>query len=45
MEDVSFWLFWVFAAGAVLFLPGVVIYVWDFFFGIHPATSASESLV
>ncbi len=26
----SFWLFWVFFFGLVMFLPGVIIYLWDF---------------
>ena len=27
----SFWMFWVFFFGLVLFLPGLIIFVWDFF--------------
>ena len=30
-QFVAFWLFWVFFFGLVLFLPGVLIYLWDFF--------------
>jgi hypothetical protein len=30
-QYVSFWMFWVFFFGLTVFLPGVVIYVWDFF--------------
>lgn len=30
-QFVGFWLFWVFFFGLVLFLPGVLITVWDFF--------------
>lgn len=30
-QYVNFWMFWVFASGLVLFLPGVLIYLWDFF--------------
>lgn len=30
-QYVSFWMFWVFLLGLVLFLPGVLIYLWDFF--------------
>ncbi len=29
-QFVSFWLFWVFFFGLVLFLPGVLVYMWDF---------------
>ncbi len=36
IDYVSFWIVWVFVAGALLFLPGVVVYVWDFFFGMRP---------
>lgn len=32
-EDyVSFWMFWVWFFGLVFFLPGVLIYLWNFFF-------------
>lgn len=30
-EYVSFWLFWVWFFGIALFLPGVLLYLWDFF--------------
>lgn len=30
-QFVSFWIFWVFLSGLVLFLPGVLVYLWDFF--------------
>lgn len=32
-EYVSFWIFWVFASGLLLFLPGVVVFLWDFLAG------------
>jgi len=32
-EYVSFWIFWVWAAGLVLFLPGVLVFLWDFLAG------------
>jgi nitric oxide reductase subunit B len=38
-QYVRFWIFWVWAAGLVLFLPGVLIYVRDFF-GLRPAPAA-----
>ncbi len=31
MGYVSFWIFWVWFFGLVLFTPGVLIYLWDFF--------------
>ena len=36
-EYVSFWIFWVWLIGLVVFLPGVVAFVWDFLAG-KPAT-------
>jgi nitric oxide reductase subunit B len=30
-QYVSFWMFWVFFFGAILFLPGVLVYLWDLF--------------
>jgi nitric oxide reductase subunit B len=38
-QYVRFWIFWVWVAGLVLFLPGVLIYVRDFF-GLRPAPMA-----
>jgi nitric oxide reductase subunit B len=32
-QYVSFWLFWVWAVGLVVFLPGVVAFMWDFLAG------------
>jgi nitric oxide reductase subunit B len=32
-QYVAFWIFWVWAAGLVVFLPGVLLFVWDFFAG------------
>jgi nitric oxide reductase subunit B len=29
-DYVAFWLFWVWAAGLVVFLPGVLVFLWDF---------------
>lgn len=29
-QYVSFWIFWVWAFGLVVFLPGVVAFLWDF---------------
>jgi hypothetical protein len=37
---VAFWIFWVWAAGLVVFLPGVVLFLWDFFAGKAPAGEA-----
>jgi nitric oxide reductase subunit B len=34
---VAFWIFWVWAAGLVVFLPGVVLFLWDFVAGKPPA--------
>ncbi|HVO35292.1 MAG TPA: cbb3-type cytochrome c oxidase subunit I [Gemmatimonadales bacterium] len=42
-EYVSFWIFWVWAAGLVLFLPGVLAFLWDFLAGkpaVQPAPAA-----
>jgi hypothetical protein len=30
---VAFWLFWVWAVGLVVFLPGVLVFLWDFLAG------------
>ncbi len=38
-QFVGFWLFWVFFFGLTLFLPGVLIYIWDYF-GLEPENSA-----
>lgn len=35
-QFVRFWIFWVWFFGLVLFLPGVLLYVWDFF-SLRPA--------
>ncbi len=37
---VSFWMFWVWAAGLVVFFPGVLAFMWDFLAGRPPAESA-----
>ena len=39
---VAFWLFWVWAIGLVVFLPGVVVFLWDFFAG-GPARIAAAA--
>jgi len=39
-EYVSFWIFWVWAAGLVLFLPGVLAFLWDFLGGKPAARPA-----
>lgn len=39
---VSFWIFWVFFFGLVLFLPGVVAFVWDFFAAKAPEDDSSR---
>jgi nitric oxide reductase subunit B len=41
-EYVAFWLFWVWAAGLVVFLPGVVLFLWDFLAGKPPAGEAAH---
>lgn len=38
-EYISFWLFWVWAFGLVMFLPGVLAFLWDFLAG-KPAVQA-----
>ena len=41
-EYVSFWIFWVWFFGLVFFLPGVILYVWNFFtLKEKPADSAT----
>ncbi|MGD0484936.1 MAG: cbb3-type cytochrome c oxidase subunit I [Gemmatimonadales bacterium] len=40
---VAFWIFWVWAAGLVVFLPGVVLFLWDFFAGKAPAGEAARA--
>jgi nitric oxide reductase subunit B len=32
-QYVSFWIFWVWACGLVIFLPGVIAFLWDFLAG------------
>jgi nitric oxide reductase subunit B len=41
-EYVSFWLFWVWAIGLVVFLPGVLVFLWDFLAG-KPARAAAAA--
>lgn len=38
-QYVSFWMFWVWAFGLVIFLPGVLVFLWDFLAG-KPAVPA-----
>ncbi len=40
---VAFWIFWVWAAGLVVFLPGVVLFLWDFLAGKPPAGEAARA--
>ena len=43
-QYVSFWIFWVWAAGLVLFLPGVLAFLWDFLAG-KPAVQSGAGVV
>ncbi len=39
----TFWMFLVFLFGLVLFLPGVIVYLWDFFGLTHSAKNIIKS--
>jgi nitric oxide reductase large subunit len=44
-QYVSFWIFWVWAFGLVVFLPGVLAFLWDFLVGQPPAQRRAPTSV